>query len=74
MPAGTSAANGGRWATLQAPVATTTDGALQRPSLVVTTNPFDPGRTWVTVVPVCTGASTTSAYRSMNEVTSAIVM
>ena len=59
---------------MQAPVATTTVGALQQPSLVVTTYPFDAGRTWVTVVPVCTGASTTAAYRSMNEMTSGIVM
>ena len=43
MPAGTSAANGGRWATLHAPVATTTDRALQQPSLVVTSYPLDLG-------------------------------
>ena len=74
MPAGTSVAKRGRWATLQAPVARTTVGALQLPSLVVTAYPFDAGRSWVTVVPVCTGAATTAAYRSRNEMTSGIVM
>ena len=59
---------------MQAPVATTTVRASQQPSLVVTAYPVGAGRSWVTVVPVCTGASTTAANRSRNEMTAGIVM
>ena len=59
---------------LQAPLAMTTARQRISPCVVITWYPPSAGRTDVTVVPVRTGARETAAKRSMNSVTSPIVM
>jgi hypothetical protein len=59
---------------LQAPLAMTTVREWISPWLVVTWYPSPAGRTDVTFTPVRTGARETLAKRSMNSITSAMVM
>jgi hypothetical protein len=59
---------------LQAPLAMTTARQRISPCVVVTWYPSSAGHTDVTLTPVRTGARETAAKRSMNWVTSPIVM
>ncbi|BCB90084.1 hypothetical protein Psuf_073970 [Phytohabitans suffuscus] len=72
--AGTASAYGGTTGWLHAPLAITTVRQRISPALVVTWYPPPVRRTLVTSVPVRTGAFVAAAKRSMNPITSPMVM